>query len=451
MLSYERSRYPDSNSDSRHCPRFSLQKGLFGRELNVHSVETLRELATANRLRRYRPLVALLRSGLRHRVMIVSDDEEWQRTRDAIEPELRAAAHYTSIIQAVASEVFAGLCLDGPTQVALEPLMRSVTLSILCHMLCGRVLPSEEASLMEAILTVSTETPSDGLAPSANRCLEAIFGTLGIGEYQPVFFARTQRRAIDRILEWIGGRIDSAGRAEHRPPLLERLEKRYSDLSPSRRKRAIAAEYAMLCIAGIETTGAALTLAIVSLANDETVRRAAVQEARRHESSDGADQPVAARFPFLNCVFRETLCRHTIVPTFLREIGKGCLPEGNRRISKGTTLRYLPFQGHLRRTVWDQPYRFNPCRFAGPLTAEQAQHYMPFGFGAQRCPGHAMAAAESILILAEFLRRFDLEPAGASEKRLTLRRNIIFTNRPVGLTARICPVHVEAAEGAGRR
>jgi hypothetical protein len=35
--------------------------------------------------------------------------------------------------------------------------------------------------------------------------------------------------------------------------------------------------YAMLCIAGIETTGAALTFAITSVTKDDTVRRVAVE------------------------------------------------------------------------------------------------------------------------------------------------------------------------------
>lgn len=444
---------PVSKKGGIRSRRFSLQRCLLGSELNVHSVETFRELAMGNRLRRYRPLAALLRSGLRHRVMIVADGEEWRRTRDAIEPELRAGrvtAHYTPIIQKAAREAFLRLSLEGPAEVAIEPLIRSVTLAILGQMLFGRVLPHDEASTMQAVLTAATEAPTGGFLPSVNRWLGAIFGAFGVGEHQPVILGRKQRREADRILEWIAGRIEAAGQGDDRPPLLERLEERYSDLSPSRRKRAITAEYAMLCIAGIETTGAALTLAIAALANDDAVCALAVQEARRQQSSDEANQPVPARFPFLHCVFKETLRRHTIVPTFLREIGKDCLLEGDRHVSKGTTLRYLPFQGHLRRTVWDQPHQFDPCRFAGPLTSAQTEHYMPFGFGPQRCPGHMMATTESILILAEFLRQFDLEPARLTGKTFTLKRSIIFTNRPVGVIAQVCPFRAAAQTAEAR-
>src|SRR5580698_1859957 len=94
---------------TREC---TFRRGLFGSDLNVHSIETLRELLMKHRPRRYKPLVALLRSGFRHRVMIVADGDEWQRTRDAVTSGLQAgvaAADYAPVVQEVASEAFSRL------------------------------------------------------------------------------------------------------------------------------------------------------------------------------------------------------------------------------------------------------------------------------------------------------------------------------------------------------
>jgi cytochrome P450 len=446
-----------------HCPAFSFQKGLIASELNVHSSETFRELMVHRKPRRYQPLVAFLRSGLRHQVMIGANADEWRRTRDAIDPELQAAnvaARYAPIIQQVAADAFSRLAGDtaatSGSEVFIEPLMRTVTLSILGHMLFGNVLPFDEASQMEGILTTSTEAAKGGIVEWVNRLFGAIFGALRAGEYQPVLFSPRRREAADRVLAWISERIDRTKRAGLRTPLLERLEQRYADRPRSRRKRAIVAEYAMMCIAGIETTAAALTLAIAEIANDDTLRASVVKEAREQGCPAGGAQGVVARFPLLHCVFRETLRRHTIVPTFLRETEKDYTlvtdhPDSGTnqpiRVSRGTTLRYLPFLGHLRRTVWADPHRFDPCRFAGPLSSEQAENYMPFGFGPQRCPGHAMATTETILILAEFFRRFDIEPGKTAKKGIALKRNVIFTNRPVGVTARVRPVQAGAGKG----
>jgi cytochrome P450 len=79
---------------------------------------------------------------------------------------------------------------------------------------------------------------------------------------------------------------------------------------------------------------------------------------------------------------------------------------------------------------------FDPDRFAGPLTSEQTINYIPFGFGPQRCPGHAMATTEAILILLAFFKRFDLEAKEIAHS-IPVERNAVFTNRPVGVTARV--------------
>jgi cytochrome P450 len=403
----------------------SFRRGLLGNDLNVHSIETLRELLIKHRPRRYKPLVALLRSGFRHRAMIVADGDEWQRTRDVVNHALQAgvmAADYTSIVQGVAEEAFSRLAPTG-FDFPVEPLMRTVTLSILGHALFGRVLPLEEASLMESALTASTEEEAEGPAAWINRGLRAIFAAFHAGDYQPVIFSRKQRRATNRILAWIANRIDEAKRAGLHPPLLEKLELRYASQPPARRKTSIVAEYAMMCVAGVETTASALTFAIAEIAGAAAVRDLVVREARQQPASGLTAPQVMARFPYLHCVFRETLRRHTIVPTFLRETEEDYAMTGSQQtihMPRGATLRYLPGQGHMRRTVWTEPHRFD------------------LGLGPQRCPGHAMATTEAILILAEFFRRFQLE-ARAIAHGIPLKRNVIFTNRPVGVTARIRP------------
>lgn len=441
----------------RRTKECSFRQALFGSDLNVHSIETLREIMMKRSLRRYRPLVALLRSGLRHRVMIAADGEEWKRTRDAVNPALQAgvvAADYAPVIQEVAEEAFSRLAeRAGDTaattgfDIPVEPLMRTVTLSILGHMLFGHALPLEEASLMEGILTTSTEGTVAGPVAWINRVLGAIFAAFDAGEHQPVIFSRKQRRATDRILVWIGDRIEGARRAGLQPLLLEQLEARYASQRPARQKRSIVAEYAMICVAGIETTAAALTFAIVEIAGDDAVRELVVREARQQSVSGLGAQHLAARFPYLHCVFRETLRRHTIVPTLLRETAEDYRMTGTHsatgsrqtiNLHRGTTLRYLPVQGHMSHTVWTHPRRFDPCRFASSLNSEQTQNYIPFGFGPQRCPGHAMATTEAILILAEFFRRFQLE-GKVIANGIPLKRNVIFTNRPIGVTARIRP------------
>lgn len=443
------------NRSSRYR-EFSVQHSPTGCELNIHSIKTARALFLKHLPLRYKPLVALLRTAMRHRVMIVSDGEDWQRTHDAIIPEFQAgvvASQYAPVIRAVADAAFAqlghramgGVLSTTAIETEIEPLMRTVTSSVLGHILFGHPLPLEEADYLERTLSIATKLIENGIPAQINTGMGAMLSVLNLPEHQPVVIPKAQRKAVEDVLVWIGHKIDQAELANTRPPLLESLKTRFADRQPAELKRCIAAEYAMLFIAGIETTASALTFAIAEIANNPAVRDQVIREARQEPAGTPDNRTLAAQFPYLHCVFRETLRRHTIVPTMLRETETDYELSGekpgtesgvNVRVRKGSTLRYLPIQGHMRRSIWEDPRVFDPDRFAGPLTSEQTINYIPFGFGPQRCPGHAMATTEGILILLAFFRRFDIETKEIAQS-IPVERNAVFTNRPVGVTARV--------------
>jgi cytochrome P450 family 6 len=443
------------NSNSR-CKEFSVHRRPTGCDLNIHSIKTVRALFLKHVPLRYKPLVALLRTAMRHRVMIVADGDDWQRTHDAITPEFQAgvvATQYAPVIRAVADEAFAKLqdrasgCVRSTMafEVEVEPLMRSVTSSVLGYILFGHPLPLEEADYLERTLSIATKVVESGIPAGINTGMAAMLSVLNLPEHQPVVFPKAQRQALDDVLGWIGHKIDQAQLAGLRPPLLEGLKNRFADRQQAELKRCIAAEYAMLFIAGIETTASALTFAIAEIANNPVVHDRVIKEARQESNNAPGSQTSGAQFPYLHCVFRETLRRHTVVPTMLRETETdyelagekpGAESDVNVRVRKGATLRYLPIQGHMKRSIWTNPRLFDPDRFAKPLSSEQTINYIPFGFGPQRCPGHAMATTEGILILLAFFRRFDLETKEIVHS-IPVERNAVFTNRPVGVTARV--------------
>jgi cytochrome P450 len=429
---------------------FSVHRSLIGCELNIHSIETAKALLLTHFPLRYKPLVSLLRATLRHRVMIVADGEDWQRTHDAINPEFHVGlvtSQYAPTIKAVADEAFAKLAHRTETtaiEIEVEPLMRAVTSSILGHVLFGQALPFEEGEYLEKTLGIATRAIQSGIPARINTAMAAVLRPLNLAEHQPFVIPKAQRKAVENIFDWIGPKIDQAERATPVPPLLVSLKTRYAGRRPAQLKRCIAAEYVMLFIAGIETTAAALTFAIVEIANNPEAREQATQEARQEPTDGIGNLTLAARYPYMHCVFRETLRRHTIVPTMLREAEteyeiSGEEPaRGSRetvRIRKGSTLRCLPIQGHMRPNLWADPRSFDPLRFARALTA-QTINYIPFGFGPQKCPGHAMATTEAVLILLAFFKRFDVEVRETAHS-ISVERNAVFTNRPVGVTAQL--------------
>jgi cytochrome P450 len=76
---------------------------------------------------------------------------------------------------------------------------------------------------------------------------------------------------------------------------------------------------------------------------------------------------------------------------------------------------------HHREDLYPDPFAFRPERWLGrkPGTYE----WIPFGGGIRRCLGAALAMAEQRVVLAEMVRRLDLEPAEPEPER-ALHRNV---------------------------
>jgi cytochrome P450 len=445
---------------------FAVVNTAEGCNFNLRSAETLRHVLKNQSPRRYEPLVALLRSALRHRVMIIEDGDAWQRTHDALSFYLSAGLvdrEYTPIIlemteRAVASiEVAIGTKgREAGADVDVEPLIRAITSSVLGYVMFGRALTPEDAGYLESTLSIATKSSRSRVLRGVNSMLWMVGRAIPFMSCPPVVFPQEQRKALDGMLGWIAAKLELLEREqagdEVTPPLLKSLTARYSDLSPPRRRTAITAEYAMLFIAGIETTAAAVSFCLAEVAAIQSLRARAVAEARQPEQMGICAHGLPSRYPFIHNIFRESLRRHTIVPTFLRQTEAEYLVTNREdsateetvlQIPRGATLRYLTVQGHLKRSVWPNPLQFQPDRFAKPLTVEQTKHYIPFGLGAQRCPGHAMARTEAILILVAFLRAFDIEPV-QGQPAFASERNAVFTNRSVGVRVRMRRAEVGA-------
>jgi cytochrome P450 len=441
------------SSSLQRYREFSVRRGILGQEWNIHSNETMRQLMLRHAPRRFAPVVALLRRGFGRRVLITSDGEEWQRTQQAVASALHAgtvAAEYGPVIEQTTREALAQIAeRDRATSgtgvdLDVEPFARTIGTSVLGFVLFGRALPLTEAARIEADLNVALRGLKPGGLTSLNTLMAHVYRTLRIPTYQSVLLRPGQIARARRLVQWIEAELRKLEASQTKVEIFERLQKRFATLSIAKRRRAIAAEYAMFFIAGVETMAASVAFAVAEIAANPEMLRMVQEEARRFEWADGAAE-LTARYPYIQAVYRETLRRHTIVPTLLRESSEDMVLQGTSRdgspkcpvhMAKGAVLRYLIVAGHLNRSVWPNPNRFQPDRFLTPLNGEQASHYMPFGVGPQRCPGHAMATNESTIILAELFRLFDVEPRPLPNG-IPVERSAMFTNRPVGVKVRV--------------
>ena len=282
----------DSYASKDRLEDFTFRRSWFGPRLDIHSVECAKALLLRRTQRRFGPFAALVGNGFGHRVMIVADGEEWRRTHEAIVPHLHAAAaarDYLSVVQRVAAAAFGDLVErsrggGGATtvlEIDTEALMRSVTASVMGHIVFGESLSLNDARYLERILGECTEPPTAGVAAGLNLAVAYALRLLGQSHRQHFWLPTGQRRAVAELFDWIGSRIDATAETGASRPLLRSLESRYADRRTVERRRCVAAECAMIFIAGIETTAAALAFAIAEIAHDAQIRDSVTEEARQ--------------------------------------------------------------------------------------------------------------------------------------------------------------------------
>ncbi|MBR9766307.1 MAG: cytochrome P450, partial [Rhodobacteraceae bacterium] len=109
-------------------------------------------------------------------------------------------------------------------------------------------------------------------------------------------------------------------------------------------------------------------------------------------------------------VFRESLRLYPPVPMMVREAAQAERFR-DRVVPKGSQIVLSPWHLHRHERIWEAPDVFDPARWQ----SENGRHglreaYMPFSAGARVCTGAGFAMMEGVLLLAEILRRYRVEP-----------------------------------------
>jgi cytochrome P450 len=186
-----------------------------------------------------------------------------------------------------------------------------------------------------------------------------------------------------------------------------------------------------LIAAGYETTSAALAWTCLALLTDRRVHERARAEARAAGGDPGA-------LPYLDGVVAETLRMYPPAAVSARMVGRGFTFAGHD-IEPGTTLLFSPLVTHRMPQLWPEPTRFVPERWdrAAPgFRTPSPQEFLPFGGGAHRCLGAALATMEMTVVLARLLARVDLEPV---PQRVRAGGYVAMRPRD-GVLARVCAV-----------
>ena len=239
-----------------------------------------------------------------------------------------------------------------------------------------------------------------------------IMAYLGLSQFDPSPRVRAGRRGA----AYLSARIEAfvaRRQADPSPPsdFMTRLIDAFAaDHSPQEAARLALSNAVTFLVAGHETTANALAWTLYLLSEQPQVQAWAAQEAREALAAGGGPDEALSRLVYLRWVLDEALRLYPPAP----RIDRQALADdqlGDLKVRKGDLIGVWPWVLHRHEALWDNPDAFDPERFAPEARAAQHRfQYIPFGAGPRICIGAQFATAEALLILTEWLSRFEFAP-----------------------------------------
>jgi cytochrome P450 len=341
----------------------------------------------------------LLEPGL-GRGLLTSEGETWRRHRRIMAPafDRRSIETYVPVITGVASALLNEWdALPRASEVDVAAAMMHTTLHII-----SRAMFSANSDEIVDVVERGVEQYQKTVRPS-------LLDLLGFPAWFNRIFRPRRRgaaafdefdKAVDDLIDTRAG--DAAGGSKD---LLARLvAARDHETDGGMSPKEVRDEVVTIFMAGHETTAQALAWTWYLLSLHPAV------EAKLHDELTnvlGGRTPQyedIANLRYTRMVMEESMRLYPPAHTMAREPIASDFVLGHR-IPAGAIVLIVPWLLHRKASLWKDPHRFNPDRFAiePPRFA-----YIPFGAGQRICIGAVFAMTEAILILAMVAQRYRL-------------------------------------------
>ncbi|KAH7306093.1 cytochrome P450 [Rhexocercosporidium sp. MPI-PUGE-AT-0058] len=221
-----------------------------------------------------------------------------------------------------------------------------------------------------------------------------------------------------------------ANRAKHVAFTTEKVEKRmaqgdarpdfmsyvlrHNDKETGMSKEEIIPTFAVLILAGSETTATLLSVVTYCLLSNPQSMKKLVHEIRTtFEAEDEITQISVGKLRYQSAVLEEALRIQPPTPMGLPRVvtKSGGDTIGGHWIPQGTTVIVSTYATNRSATNWTDAEKFIPERWLDDprFETDNKSCFYPFSLGPRNCIGRNLAYAEMRLILARVLWNFDLE------------------------------------------
>ncbi|MBW4645449.1 MAG: cytochrome P450 [Goleter apudmare HA4340-LM2] len=163
-------------------------------------------------------------------------------------------------------------------------------------------------------------------------------------------------------------------------------------------------EVITLMLASHETTAMSMAWALYWIHRNSEVREKLLQELG--SLGDSPDYTSIFRLPYLTAVCNESLRMYPVTMLTLPRVVEEPVELLGHLLEPGTVVAGSIYLAHHREDVYPEHNKFKPERFLERQFS--AYEFLPFGGGARRCIGQALAQFEMKLVLATVLSRYQL-------------------------------------------
>ena len=336
--------------------------------------------------------------------IFVTDGEKWRRQRAMIDPAFShmRISHAFTAMQAAVGDYLQHLETVAASGEAfsLDLAMSQLTADIICRTVFSTSLDTQVAHDVFEDFTVFERSVAQV------DLKHLIFKPAWSSAPQPAAVLEACRRIRAHLAALIDTHL--ADDAAFNDIASAVISARDSDTNEPFSREELIDQLGVFFLAGHETTASALTWLFYICAAQPALVARMREEIDREIGSDAVHFDQLRRLPLLKAVFRETLRLYPPI-TFMPRVALRDTVVGKRRLRRGALVMISPWTLHRHRDYWSDPHAFRPERFLPENEAGLVDGaYIPFGQGPHTCVGAGFAQTESLLIIAEFLRRFDI-------------------------------------------
>jgi len=242
-----------------------------------------------------------------------------------------------------------------------------------------------------------------------------------LGSWSPWgYFLRLQQQVDELLYDEIRDRREQY--EPERTDILSLLMSARDEDGEAMTDQELRDELLTLLFAGHETTASAMAWSLYWVYHLPEVHHRLLQEL--DSLGNSPDVMSIFRLPYLTAVCNETLRIYPVgILSFARGV-KEPVKLMDYELGTDTDLSICIYLTHQREDLYPQPKQFKPERF---LERQFSNYeFLPFGGGARRCIGEALALFEMKLVLATILSRYELALAEHRPVK-PQRRGVILT------------------------